>query len=419
MADRGAFEFMTSRCPDLNDHTTMKQKELLEAQAYLTLAHKGGFLFIDAIDPAGTLNENVYKVLGEIYNGLEKYEKYIEGPMELCCDVGIFINFESFNNMEDNSKNVMDASPEIPFIKRAVSIAKSLLNEHIPFGIVTNKNLDDLFKYQVIILPDELAVDGEECLKLKDFVKAGGSIYAGRNVSLLKKDGQKLDDFLLSELFGVSWLGETEESVTYISPNEENRSIFPGFSDKYPLTIYGSQNKVRNNDGAKVLATITLPYTNPKDPGKFASAISNPPGSPTDYPAVIYNKYGKGKVIYTSGDLDSIESYGHGKVFTNMVRMLLHKPSCFSLDAPKCVEMTLFHQKEKKRYIISLVNFQSQLPNIPITGIKTGILMEAKTPLGLKLLPVGTDLEYEMKDGYLEFAPPQLDTFLMVELKYA
>ncbi len=421
IADHGAFEFMTSRCPDLNDHTTMKQKELLEAQVYLTLAHKGGFLFIDAIDPAGTLNESVYRRMGEIFGGVKKYEKYLEGQMELCCDAGIYMNFESLRTAEDNGKNIMEAAAEIPFVKRAVRIAKSLLNEHIPFGIVTDKNLEELFKYQVIILPDSLAMDEEEALKLKEYVNAGGSVYASRNASLYTKDGQKSDDFLLSDLFGISYAGETEENITYMAPGEEDGNIFLNYSDKYPLTIYGSQAKVtmnKENAEATVLATITLPYTNPGDPEKFASAISNPPGKATNLPAIVLNKYGKGKVLYTSGNLECMESEDHRKVFANMVGMLANKPLCFLLNAPKPVEMTLLHQREEKRYILSLVNFQSELPNIPIDGIKAGILLKDKKPFELKLLPDETHVHHEMKDGYLEFTSPKLDTFLMFELKY-
>ena len=37
------FEYMTSRCPTLLDHTTMKSKELLEAQMYSVLANNGAF----------------------------------------------------------------------------------------------------------------------------------------------------------------------------------------------------------------------------------------------------------------------------------------------------------------------------------------------------------------------------------------
>jgi hypothetical protein len=114
-----------------------------------------------------------------------------------------------------------------------------------------------------------------------------------------------------------------------------------------------------------------------------------------------------------------MESEDHRKVLVNMVRMLTHKPLSFNLDAPKSVEMTLFHQIGKKRYIISLVNFQSELPNIPIDGIRAKIQMNDKKPLELKLLPDGTNLHYELQGGYLEFSSPRLGTFLMFEISYS
>ncbi len=59
---------MTSRCyPDVKEHTTTKSAEMLALHTYLALAHNGAFLFIDAIDPVGTQDEKVYKIMGDIF----------------------------------------------------------------------------------------------------------------------------------------------------------------------------------------------------------------------------------------------------------------------------------------------------------------------------------------------------------------
>jgi hypothetical protein len=47
------------------------------------------------------------------------------------------------------------------------------------------------------------------------------------------------------------------------------------------------------------------------------------------------------------------------------------------MAAPECVEATLFHQPDRSRYVLSLVNFQAQLPNIPIDWL----------PVRLRLAP--------------------------------
>ena len=77
LTEKPLFEFMTSRCHGLGDHTTMKRRELLLAQAYSALAHNGRMLFIDAIDPVGTLNPLVFEELGAVTEQTMPYEKFL------------------------------------------------------------------------------------------------------------------------------------------------------------------------------------------------------------------------------------------------------------------------------------------------------------------------------------------------------
>ena len=98
------FEFMTSICyPNLRDHTTIKSKALMEAHAFLTIAHCGAFLIIDAIDPIGTLEERRYRLIGDIFNKISKYEKYLGG--KLCQDIGIYFSFDSKMSLDEKGKN--------------------------------------------------------------------------------------------------------------------------------------------------------------------------------------------------------------------------------------------------------------------------------------------------------------------------
>jgi len=410
------FEFMTSRCPNLRDHTTVKPKKLLEAQVYSTLANNGAFLFIDAIDPVGTLNKDVYEKMGRIFKETEKYEKYLGG--KLCQDIGIYFSFESKIDLADNGRKVTESSGKMPHLKAALGASKSLLNAHLPFGVITKKNLKELSSYQIIILPNVLMMDEEEAEALREFVSSGGSLYASKYTSLISKDGKRGKDFLLSDVFGVSYLGETKEEVSYLSPKEEGKDLFPEYSAKYPLTIFDSQLKLKTKEGAKVLATLTLPYTDPKDPSRFASIHSNPPGIPTDYPSIVLNEYGKGRTLYVATDLEAVKSESHSIIFTNLIKLLSSKPFSFEADAPKSVEITLFHQEDKKRYLINLLNFQKELPNIPVEGIKVRVRLDKKEPQRLIKLPEEKELTYEVKKDYAEFIAPKLETFLMLALDY-
>lgn len=413
------FEYMTSRCPTLLDHTTMKSKELLEAQVYSALANNGAFCFIDAIDPEGTLNKEFYLRMGEIFKRVKEYEKFLDSKLKACQDVAIYLSFESLINPEDNNKKVSDSIyKRSPHLEAAVNVAKALLNAHIPFGVITKKNLKSLSNYQIIILPNLLMIE-EEVEVFKRFVESGGSIYASGNTSLITKEGLKQEDFLLSEIFGASYMGETKEKVTYISPKEEFKSIFKDYSSKYPLTLFTSQLKVKKiSESAIVLATISLPYTDPEDISIFVSANSNPPGISTDLPSIILNQYGKGKVIYSAGVIELMKEEEHRDIFVNLIKLISQGSFSFEVEAPKSVEVTLFHHEDKKHYILNLLNFQSELPNIPIDGIKVRIKIKDKTPKRLILIPEEIELPFINKGGYIEFTSPRLETFLMFCLEY-
>lgn len=414
-------EFMTSVADmDLTEHVIMKQKEYLYGQLFLTIANNGCFGFIDAIDPVGTLHEKVYKRMGELYDEVKKYEDYIDYSADFCQDVGIYTNLESLIDLNENGNPVEDLieCTLSPHLEACLNTTKSLSNAHIPFGVISKRNLNKLSDFQVIILPDLLMIDEDEVNAFRQFVRDGGSLYSSSNTSLLTKDGIKKGNFLLSDVFGVSYLGITDEEVTFIAPSHEGDETFLDYSEKYPLSINSKQIKVKVNNDAKILGKLVLPYTDPKDVTRFSSAISNPPGIITGMPSVVMNEYGKGKSIYSSASIESMTKNDQRTVFVNLIKLLLTKPVYFEIDAPKSVELTLFHQKDKKRYIINMVNFQRELPNIPINGINVCINVKGinKNDLKLLKLPEEESIDFMINNDYLEFKAPRLDTFLMFAL---
>lgn len=92
-------------------------------------------------------------------------------------------------------------------------------------------------------------------------------------------------------------------------------------------------------------------------------------------------------------------------------------PGSVSASAPKAVEMTVFHQAENQRYIISLVNFQHELPNIPVHDIRVRVRVGERSVANL-LLPGERAWPYELADDWLEFVAPLLETLHMFALDY-
>jgi len=113
-----------------------------------------------------------------------------------------------------------------------------------------------------------------------------------------------------------------------------------------------------------------------------------------------------------------VEHEIHRELFVRLIKSLVKEGFSFEVDAPKSVEVIMFYQEEKRRYIVNLLNFQQELPNIPVFGIKLRIKTEDKTFSRVVILPEETPLNFEKREGYLEIEIPRLDTFLMLGIYY-
>ena len=233
----------------------------------------------------------------------------------------------------------------------ACNLAKTLIQDHVRFGVICKRDLQRLSDYQVILLPHVPVLDKEEMAALRDYVAHGGSLYASKHSSLIGTDGVGRADFALSDVFGVSYVGETAAQITYLAPKAEHSALFPTFSADFPVTLNDAQLRVRvNSPATHVLATITVPWTYPVE-DRYAALLTDPPGVPSNDPAVVFHRFGKGKTLHAAGVLETRQHESRRKVLSGLVWLLTDRPSCLEIDAHPCVEVTLFDQKETHRQV--------------------------------------------------------------------
>jgi hypothetical protein len=323
--------------------------------------------------------------------------------------VGVYFSLDSKMDFADNGKQVDAGGWRIPHLEAALGAARILRENHIPFGVISRSNLRDTSPYQVIILPNVLMLSGEEAEEIRRFVADGGGLYASGGAS----------PALLGDVFGISLEGETKERVTYIAPTPKGRTlVMTGVDPSYPLALFQPQARARASNRDEVLATLTLPYTDPADGAKMASIHSDPPGVSTDYAAVVYRPYGKGRLMWVSAPLESTEPGPHRRVFAQMVRELASRPFSLEADAPGSVEVTLFHQPDKKRFIVNVVNEQEQLPPIPVSGVTVRVRTNERKAVRVALLPDEEPLPFATKGEYVEVTVPELNVFHMLMVVY-
>ncbi len=409
------YGFETSAAVTLNYHSNLKPVELLYAKACAAVAGQGAMIYIYDIDPVGTLNERVFNRVGSVLDKTMVYDPYRGG--ELAQDVAVYFSMHSKYNPTDNGKSPLDPNlaGKSPHIEAALNACSTLITHHIPFGVVTHRDLDRLDRHKILVLPDVMMMDSQEVEAVRRYVANGGNLYVSKGASLVSEFGIRHPDFLLADVFGVNYQRMTVGNHTYLAPETGFENLMPEFDQIYPLELDQSQAIVQVDGDAQVLAKIVLPYTDPADIHHFSSIHCNPPGIPTDYPALVWHSYGKGKVLYSSSSLEG-EPFP-GQVFINLLAHF-EQPFTFQADAPSSVEVTLFDQPLNHRKIINLLNFQKDLPNIPIDGIRVRVRLTDATPLALTLLPGNTSIDYSFQEGIIEFTAPRLETFAMFSLRY-
>ena len=391
------FDYQSSVCdPNLNMHTIIKTTDYLKMHNYMALVHGGSFMFIDGINPDGSMDSKPYDVMGGIFKESQKYEQYAKGKLK--ANVAVYFSFNS--KMEKEPIGLDVDYLKYPHLKSVMNSCESLRRAHIPYDVITKHSIAGGVDCDVIVLPNACFMDDCEANFFEEFVSNGGSMYISGECTHPK----------LMRLAGIERAeGMTDESVTYISPNADGEELLCGFNLNRPVSVRSRQAMVKASAEAEVLANITLPYTDSADGSRFASIHSNPPGIHTNNPAVIKNN----NVLWIAAPLEKEEPDTIRNVFVNMVKSLMKKPPVFKTDAPAALEVVVMEQADK--LVISLLNEQDKLPLVPMCNIKISVRVE-KPPQKLLRVSDGGALDFDILGDYVEFVADKLELFEMLLL---
>lgn len=387
------FEYMFSRCqPGLRNHTMTKPRDVMLSSVMVTAAHHGATLVIDAIDPVGTMDSGVYDRLGGIFEIEEKYEPYFKGNMVE--DVGVYYSLRSKYSPHGDSMQSHNG---------AVNAVKTMIWNNILVGVTGEFSSFD--SHKVIVAPCYTAEDAVDDDRLIEYVRGGGKLYISTawNAPLVKR------------LLDADVLEDTVENVTYLAPSGDSMGVLDDYTVKYPMNFDGHASRIKlNSADSKVLATITLPYTEPTTL-QFASIHSNPPGIATEYSGLVYRPFGKGAVIWSAVPIECCEDELCRDVFADIIRVLMAgEKQSFVSDAPLNAELTLF--KDDKTLYLSAVNLNEHKRLMKINSFDIKVYTGSE-PESVRLLPGGEEVAYRYENGYTCFESGELEFFDMFEIK--
>ncbi len=403
-----------SRSPSPGSWNIAQTKSLahMRTEASLTLANGHAVLFGDQFTPEGTVYNLVWEKLSKVFSEIKSKEEWIIDSEP--------VNFAAVA-FSQNSRDFYGKDNSSHYTQNFYGVCKCLLETHIPFGIIADEHFEKLLsEFNVIVLPNTACLSKTQADRLREYVEEGGGLVATYETSLYDEWGNKRDDFLLNDLFGVSYIGKTEHVdqtkqlirfglVNFIEPRGEH-PVLKDIDREMPLQHIGQQIRVESKS-ATPLGYIVQPC--------LKGSVAPTPGVCTKDPTILINEFGKGRVVYFANRLDavSIEYYlpRFRALLANAVKWAAKDEYPLQVEAPGFVETTILTQPEKKRFIAHLVNHNPTDDLFNIHNIKVRI----KIPEDFKvdrvyLAPDYEKLPYESKENWIEVVVPELEIHRMV-----
>ncbi len=402
------FEYMTSRCIDLTDHTSMKSEAMLRCEAATTLASGGAYFFIDAINPDGTLNDPVYDRLGRVSSSLAPITaKLKEHHPVLIADTGLYFSMLSLIDPAANGRPLrgLASSASTPGYEEMLGTSIILTQAHRPFIVVRNAE-EDLNRLKTLIINNAMVMSVEEERKIRDFVSQGGTLITTGLTSLMRPDGSSSGDFALGDVLGISYTGKLSKRVNYLKLPGEDRYV-----------SCNSPAPVVRLAGAEQLAGLVEPLFDPDDPVKYASIHSNPPSGQSISPGLTIHPYGKGRCIYLAPPMLKQQLDAQQDFFAWLLQGLAPPTMASMTNAPACVEITLLRSTTAGAYLVGLVNYQKELPNVPVHGLQVTLRLPGNAPGACMAASTGQALPFTFTEGTLHFEVPRLETIELVEIR--
>lgn len=382
------FEMTMSR--NLNPHGewTLKPLPLIKYELATILANGGEVSVVDQAYPEGILEKSVYELIKEAYQWAKEKETWWEGesfPDIAICD-------------SNSSCQLGDFSPSFK------GLAKASLEGGYHLDVLTFFDSgEEVKKYSALILPDLESLSPSQIAILKEYVEKGGSLFfTCQNPSLAEEKVR--GNPLLSSLLGIKFLEEGKYSVNYFNLNHPKligRVNYPQKILSMPLLIKEKMLKVEPIQGAEILGTFIFPAVETSK-RFFVSHQIAPPAKTTDYPAIIFNLFGKGRSIFIPTPI------GQGywktafpwlkKIILLSLEILTKEKRPLQVIAPPTLEVTFVKQKDK--LIIHLINFSVGRPH----GLpwQTKVLpLPLEEPSGGRKIKIRIRKEIKIKRVYL------------------
>ena len=297
---------------------------------------------------------------------------------------------------------------------------QALIEARIPFEMVNDRLLDaeHLKPFKLLILPNISSLSNEQCDKLIEFARNGGSLMATFETSMYDEKGNIRDNFGLADLFGVSYAQKVEGPMqnSYLRLKSDSGTgkfhpVLKGLEDAFRMI--NTVHIVKVNPEIELSSPVTLIPTYPDLPMEHVYPLE----LETNIRGLYLNDTGNSRIAYFPGDIDrsywQIMSTDHLKLLQNTIRWALNEEPVVEVEGPGVIDVTAWRQKDSMT--VHLVNLTNPMMMkgpfcefIPVDAQVRIKILKGIKPKEVRLLIKGTKPEYKNKNGYINLDVAQI-----------
>ena len=377
-----------------------KHPDALEYETAQMVALGAKCLVGDQLHPSGAINPDTYRSIAPAYARIAKLEPYLEGARQVT-EVAV-LSAEHFHPVGARN-NVSDDGA-----------VQMLLELKRSFDVVdTSARFED---YPLVILPDQIPVDGELASRLQAYLDQGGRvIFTGQ--SGLDASGN---------LMMKAGIGRAGPPVAFDPSYMRAVKSVDEQLPESPFVMYGIAETVVAR-GAEVLAHVVAPYFNRTY--RHFSSHRHTPDDPNAAPlgaAVTLH----GNVAYVAYPIFAMYQATGQPLYKYVVRGLLRRllpAPVLVTDLPSASRATLTRQDQRSRHILHLLygppqvrgkrvpngdgttRIMEMIEDIPAIGPVTARVSLPHPPVRAYDALSGADLTWSVTpDGAVEVTLPRL-----------
>jgi len=248
--------------------------------------------------------------------------------------------------------------------------ADILTRSHVQYDIADQDCIYDrrIFNYDLLIFPTYACVSDQEADIIREFVKNGGNIISTFDTGLYDEHGNKRDNGILDDIFGV----KRDELIEYEDVGIGYTKLFEDIEETI-IPMSGFAWEIQPVKGAELLAENYYPMA-----GRY---VAFPEKS---YGYIVKNKFGQGESVYISGTLGEVYNKWCNPDNRKMIARRINESAdvLTKTNAPQSVEISLRRQQNTGNYQLHIVNMtrgpgrpmEETIPvfniEIELTGVK-------------------------------------------------